>query len=204
MPTTYQLADDPVTAIVCAVMRQYHRDLVEVGLTCTVMMAWAAKDDHGEPLAPALKHHGWPVAAYIKINSLKDRVEGKSDCTIFLDADRWEELSEESQRALIGHELYHLVVRRDDEGNVMSDDVGRPKLKMRPHDYELTGFAEIARRYGNDALEVQQFRAVVGKHGQLLMWADDMAGKGASEALAESVEAAEEFKERVRKELVGK
>ena len=241
MPTTYQIVEsgDPVHAIVRAVMLQYHRDLVEVELTCTVMMAWAAKDDHGEPLAPALKHHGWPVAGYIKINNPKDRAEGKNDVTIFLDADQWEALSEESQRALIGHELYHLIVRRDKDDNVMSDDVGRPKLKMRPHDWELTGFEEIARRYGNDALEVQEFRAVVGQHGQLLMpWGDDMAGrpaqtadiklqlgdqefdlrndlhrkvlqagldvvkgKGASEALAESVAAAEDFKAKVAKEF---
>jgi hypothetical protein len=51
--------------------------------------------------------------------------------------------------------LFHIAVRRDRDGAIKSDDGGRPKLKLRKHDFEIGGFVEIAKRHGPESLEVQ-------------------------------------------------
>lgn len=63
MPTSYQTADPPVLGLVKAVLHQFHRELVEVELTVSVLMATPEKNEQGEITRPALKHHGWPAAA---------------------------------------------------------------------------------------------------------------------------------------------
>lgn len=171
MPTTYQTADQSVTSLVKAVLNQFHRELVEVKLTVNVLMATPEKDEHGEPVRPALKHHGWPAAAIVKINSLQDRVEGKDDVTIRIDADWWEAHNDAERRALLDHEMAHVIVKRDKDEQVVADDVGRPKLKMRPHDYEITSFHDVAKRHGTNSCEVQGAMVFAkSPTGQLLMW----------------------------------
>lgn len=169
MPTTYQIADEDTHKLAKAVLHQYHRELVEVELTYTVKMAHAEKDEHGKPISPALKHHGWPAAAVVRINKYEDRVEGKTDITINVDADWWEAHDDAQRRALLDHEIQHIEVARDKEGNVKSDDCGRPKLKNREHDYELSGFHAVIARHGENAAEVETARALaVSEGGQQL------------------------------------
>lgn len=50
-----------------------------------------------------------------------------------------------------------------------TDDVGRPKLKMRLHDWQMGGFREIAQRYGSDALEVVEARKFEEVYGDVTL-----------------------------------
>jgi hypothetical protein len=152
----------------------HYPDLVEAGVTVNALFAFT--DD---PERPAVKLHGYPCAAVIKINSAKDRLEGKSDATITIDGRAWaEEWSDDGRVALIEHELQHLIVarskptKRDPEARVLSDDAGRPKLKMRPHDFQIGGFVSIARRHGDESFERKTAAALRADFGPLL-WPDE-------------------------------
>ena len=100
--------------------------------------------------------------ATIKINSYRDRVEGKADVTITIDGHHWDELSDAELAAVLDHELTHLELVIEEDGSVSRDDIDRPKLRMRKHDFQIGGFNEVAKRHKADSLEVQAV-AKVGK-----------------------------------------
>lgn len=167
MATTYELADTDVISVLDRMMAKYHKDLTEVELRVCCLMAIPAKNDKGEPLAPAVKLNGYPCQAIIKIISYKDRVAGREDVEITIDADNWEKLSEAERDALIDHELTHIEVQRDDEGTVKADDCGRPKVKMRLHDHQHGWFDVVAKRHGDASAEVKQAKAFADEFGQV-------------------------------------
>ena len=166
MGAIYEKAGPEVMKVIKAVLRQHHRELAEVEVKVGVLMATAGKDEQGRPLAPAVKLHGVECAATVKVVSYKDRVAGKDDAEIIIDADKWAERSDPERVALVDHELNHLEVQRDEEGNPKSDDAGRPKLKSRPHDRDFGWFDIIAARHGAASYEVQQARTFADKEGQ--------------------------------------
>ncbi len=179
---TYTKADPPIQKRAAELLKSYHPDLAEAGVTVTVLMAHAPRNADGEPQGPAIKAPGgYPAAGKAKIVSQKDRVAGMADATVLLDGDRWDEFPERSQDALIDHELTHFELRRDDKGNVKLDDCCRPKLKYRTHDFELGGFGDICARWGDDALDVQAARQIADQWGQYLFpWmADAVDGEAA-------------------------
>ena len=130
---------------------KYHGDLRDAQVKVDVLRAWAKLDKNGDPVGPALTLHGYPCLAIVRVIPYKQRVKGSGDAEIVIDDERWDELSSEEQEALIDHELEHLVLRHKE------DDLGRPKLKLRHHDYRLEGFDAIIRRHGQAALEWQYY-----------------------------------------------
>jgi len=150
MATTYTTGDDKLYDLLDEVMRLYHPKLAEATVQVNCLFAWSDKDD-----VQALRKNGYPALALIKINSLQDRIEGKKDATLKLDGDHWKDLPDPQRRALLDHELSHLVVVEDADGKPKTDDIGRPKLKPRPHDVEIGLFADVVERHKNQALEAQ-------------------------------------------------
>ena len=59
----------------------------------------------------------------------------------------------DKQRALLDHEVAHLELVRDDAGKVKTDDAGRPRLRIRPHDYQTGGFWDVIERHKEAACE---------------------------------------------------
>lgn len=180
MPKTYTTADSEVTDLLEDVLDHYHADLVEAETTISVIMVHAARHpETGEPLAPALKVHGQPAAARVKVNGLAARVEGLSDATVTIDADRWQDLSHASRRALLDHEATHLVLIRDEDGNLKSDDAGRPLLKCQPDEIAFTGFTCVIERHGMAALEAQSIVTVYQAWRSLCLWDEEVGGEPA-------------------------
>jgi hypothetical protein len=163
---TYKICPPAVPAMGKKIIKQHYPGLAEAEVTILYLFAHAPKGEDGEPLGPALKHHGWPALAIVKVNPLKDRVAGLPDVTIQIDGDKWLDLPEPEQAALIDHELMHLEVRRGEGNEILSDDIGRPKLKIRPHDFEVCGFDEIVKRHGYHAPEAKAFSQVHQKWTQ--------------------------------------
>lgn len=144
-----------------AVTKQYQPHLVEAGVTVCLLQAHARVNERtGIPKGPALKLHGYPCMATIKINSENARIEGAADCTLVIDGDRFFDLEEAEQIATFDHELEHLIVAKDKYGQVKLDNCNRPKLKMKPHDIVIGGFNSIVDRHGINALESQQYRDI--------------------------------------------
>jgi hypothetical protein len=136
------------------VMSQYHRALVNAGATVFLKFAFKERDEEeDEPETSCLKVGGYPVAAKVKINSLDDRSEGKMDATITVDFVTWRELNNDRRKALLDHELSHLIPKYDGDGILQRDDLGRPKLQMRKHDIQLGIFLDVVDRHQQNAMD---------------------------------------------------
>lgn len=162
---TYRKADDESVELLRDVMVAYHPRLAEAGVRVEFLEAFAPRGKNGEPKGPALKHHGYPALAVVKPTSHKDRVAGEADAILSIDGDRWPELTDARKRALLDHELTHLelVVR---EGEIQLDDCHRPKLKTRPHDFEVGILDDVIRRHGADSFDADaliEFGARLGR-----------------------------------------
>lgn len=166
MPTIYERADVDIVNLVKGTMKKYHDALVKAEVKVCVMLATAAKDESGEVICPALKLHGVEAAAIATIIPYKQRAAGREDCEITIDADKWKRSTNDEREALIDHELMHFEIAIDDEGNIKSDDMGRPKIKTRHHDHDFGWFNSIAKRHGDASYEVKQAKAFADKEGQ--------------------------------------
>ena len=160
-----------VTDLLADTARRFHAPLVEAGVTVGLLAAWP---NEGEDCA--VKLHGYPCAAVVKVTPYRQRVQGIEDAVITVDGELWQVMKEAERVALLDHELQHLEVALDRDGRLKRDDWGRPKLKVRLHDWELGGFADVAVRHGAAAQEVRGFRdAHTRYHQAIFSWSDDAA-----------------------------
>jgi hypothetical protein len=171
---TFTKTSDDVPRIIDELIDDHYHDLHEV--TFGTLFAHApVNETTGEVMPPALKHHGLPAAATVRIVSLKDRAKGLPDVEILIDGDQWPKWSERRRHAVLDHELKHVEVRleeTDTGAEIVRDDLGRPKLRLLHHDVEFGAFADIAERWGDDSLDREQTRVAFDCYGQALMpWA---------------------------------
>lgn len=162
MGKTYDIAPPEVFDRLKRLLAKYHSELVEVTIRIDLLMASTDSED-----AHAVTHGGYPAYAVVRITNAKERAKDCGDAEIVIDRDEYESMSDAQRDALLDHELYHLQVVRNKLGNPKLDDHGRPKLKLRKHDYQVGHFIEIARRHGRASVEVQQATAFIREHGQL-------------------------------------
>lgn len=162
----YEKCPPEVSEVVSSMMEKFHGPLHEYGVTVDLLFAMPKTNENGDAEDCALKLHGYQCAAIVKINPYKARVQGHADAEIIIDKEHWEETSEAEHEALIDHELEHLELKLKD-GELVRDDLDRPKLRMRKHDHQFGWFDSVARRHGKASLEVQQFEAFRDEHGQL-------------------------------------
>lgn len=156
------------------VMADYRSDLIDAEVTVDILI------DH-DPL----KLHGYVCAAVIKATPYRQRVKGAKDLELTIDERQWKELGTDERRALIHHEFLHPEFVFDKEGQIRSDKIGRPCMKMKLHDVQIGWFLDIAQRHGAASFEVKQARQIREDHGQLLFdWTDDMAGQTEAEQTA--------------------
>lgn len=158
MPTTYEPAPHDVAAVVNARMASHHEDMRGVGVRVGVLMA-------ENPKGPAVKLHGAPCNATIRVVPHKDRVTKGYDAEMLIDRRNWDGFTPRQREALVAHELKHLMLvkKRDrDTGHmrIQFDGGGRPKLKTRPGDWDAgDGFAEIVAEFGEDAVEFHNIKS---------------------------------------------
>lgn len=151
-------------AILCQFPR--HKPVLDARVKVDYVFAHADLDDYGIAKNDAIRHRGQKALGLCHRIKLKERVMGRGDVEITLDGDWWDKAGEEERRALLDHELYHICVETDQNGKALTDDFSRPKITMRPHDYEFGWFAVIAECHGQAAVEVQQAQMMMDKAGQ--------------------------------------
>jgi hypothetical protein len=153
--TWYTKADEEVNATVEKVMKKYHPDLHAEGVSITVLIA---RSEEGPPL----KSRGNEILGSIRVTKLTERALGLGDALMMLNGEAMPAWNSGRLQAVIDHELTHLVVKTSKKtGAVERDDLDRPKLKMREHDYEFGWFAETAHRFGEDSFEFSQARELL-------------------------------------------
>lgn len=162
----YEKAPADVMQVVERMTERYHPQLRDAGVTITCLMAFPLTDENGDSKGPALKHQGYPAQAVVKIIGLKERTDGRADAEIVIDGDNWPLLSDEEKDALIDHELEHLELKTDKDGLLVRDDLERPKLVCRKHDFQAGWFDSIVRRHGRASPELRQFNDFQTVHYQ--------------------------------------
>jgi len=172
MGTTYERAPKAIEALVGTALEQFHPKLHKVGVTidCSV----ARRESKKEGYCHALKRNGYLIDAKIQITSLQDRARGIADAKLMIDAYEWDRMNDRRKLALVDHELEHLdlVPIRPTKKNGFAtgnrhDDLGRPSLRSRPHDWELTGFADVTQRHKQFSHEAAQFVEFQAHYSQL-------------------------------------
>lgn len=162
MPRVYTDLDRTDLDLFNEVMATYRPDLLSFDVRIKPVMV--KKVDKDGEVTPALKLAGAPVAGLARVTSLKQRFLGHPDGIVELDGAAWSNKPVETRRALIHHELHHFIVKMDPEAEndhaVLLDDVGRPKLTLRPDDWLMTGFYAIVEKHGEFAGEYQSVRYV--------------------------------------------
>lgn len=168
MSATYEKCPPEVQDLLQDMMKKHHPALAKAEALVLCLFADAGEDQTGEPL-PAVKVHGHPCAAKVKIVCLADRAAGMPDAVVTIDKRVWlSELSEKSRLALLDHELEHLMLKQE-EGDPVLDDLGRPTFEMRKHDWELSGFGSIIERHGEEAVEMMAIQSwSKAKSGQMV------------------------------------
>lgn len=143
-----------------------HKPLLDARVTTDYVFAYAELDEKtGEPIGDAIKHNGVKALGLCRKIPLKDRALGRADTEITLDGQWWESASDEDRRALLDHELHHIAVKTDKRG-LVRDDIGRPMVQLRKHDFEVGWFTVIASRHGAHSQEQQQAAKVMLDMGQ--------------------------------------
>ena len=138
MPT-YQKCPKAVGELVEVLLNKFdtHRPLVATDIKIDLVFAYADEDEKGRLLNDALSKDGIKALGITRNVSLKHRALGHGDAEIALDANWWGSATAEEQAALLDHELHHIAVKSDKQGNVRYDDLGRPIIKLRKHDVEV-------------------------------------------------------------------
>jgi len=135
------------------ITRQFHHELADNGARVSITFVRAFdKDD--EPQT-SLKFAGASAYAIVKLISQERKLRIPFDAEIKVDGFLWDELTERSKDALFDHELSHIKVVTDAHGAPLMDDQNHVKLKLVPDDIVLTGFFNVIRHFGTDALEHQ-------------------------------------------------
>jgi hypothetical protein len=148
----YSKAPDEVTERAAHLVKLFHTPLRDAGLRVDLISV--TSDD---PDSPALTHQGYPAAAVVRAVDSKGRTMGRGDAEIVIDEAHYLTMTDAQKDALIDHELYHIELKVSNKtGRVKLDEHGRPKLRMRKHDFQAGWFHEIAQRHGAASLECQQ------------------------------------------------
>ncbi len=151
----YSIANEEVNLTIQEVMKENHGDLHAEGVTITALIA---RSEEG----PALKVGGREALGCIRVTKLTERTLGLGDALMILDGESMVAWSSKRLQAVIDHELRHLMLAKNKKtGHIQRDDEGRPKLRIRPHDFEFGWFARTAELYGEESYEVSQAREIV-------------------------------------------
>lgn len=168
--STFQKAPTEVRKMASEILAEFdsHKPLLDSKVIVDYVFAYGERDDDGNRVGDALTKNGIRAFGITRKMPLKDRVMGRGDAEISLDADWWNETAnEEMQRALLDHELHHIALKVK-KGQLCYDAHGRPELKLRKHDVEVGWFSVIAARHGKHSIEQMQAKVIVDMFGQYL------------------------------------
>lgn len=164
----FQRCPKEVNALAAEILCEFetHQPLLDARVNIDYVFAFADVDETtGQPTGNALSHNGCKALGICRKIALKDRALGRADAEISLDGDWWNEANEKERRALLDHELHHIMVKMDKRG-LVRDDLGRPVIVLRKHDYEFGWFKCIAARHEDRSMERMQATQMMSDAGQ--------------------------------------
>lgn len=159
--------DKTVLKLATTLMQQFHTDLIDAGVKIDFLFAYPRYDEKDQPIGDAIKHQGVKALGLAKKLGASDRAKGTGDAEIRIDWEWWKEVGEQEQRALLDHELHHLSICKNKAGVIKTDDLGRPVIRLRKHDYQIGWFNVIAERHGVHSQERKQAQTMFENSGQI-------------------------------------
>lgn len=171
MARTYIPAKRETIDFVHNVLTAEYPSIAQMQPSLQIGVLFAETDKPGKP---ALTKGGLPITAQIRVVSEEGRAAGGPDVLLVIDSDRWTYQSNEERYSLIHHELHHLIpvnlLPALDGGSCCEiDSLGRPKIKIRKHDFEIGGFNLIVERYGDSSAEWKAVKQVYTEYHQTLL-----------------------------------
>ena len=166
MPSRYERAEQAIQLQAHDLLMEHHPDLHAAGVTIEVIFGYASRNADDEQVGHAYKVRQRPVSSTSAKTKLIDRVLGASDIRIELDGDQWESLHVDQQAAIIDRELKSFAVAKDAEDGLILDSHGRPKLKRRLPDFEVSIYTEIAKRHREASVECISMAQIYQQAGQ--------------------------------------
>lgn len=166
--TTYTKCPTEINEMALEILCKFesHKPLLDAKVKIDFIFAEPELDARtGIPKSDALKHNGCRALGICRKVSLKERAIGRGDAEITLDGYWWTSASPEEQAALLDHELHHISLKTQYDKPV-TDDLGRPVIILRPHDFEVGWFSIIAERNGMASQEQKQAHTAMSKMGQ--------------------------------------
>lgn len=153
--STFQKADQETMDLAAEVLCAFatHKPLLDAKVKIDLVFAYGSRTESGMLTSHALTHRGVRALGLASKLKLKDRAMGRGDAEVALDHDWWEEASDLQRRALLDHELHHVSVKTDKLGRFQYDDLRRPVLVLRRHDFEFGWFRIVAERHGPFSIE---------------------------------------------------
>jgi len=171
MPTTYKRCDQSVSDLASEILCRFetHKPLLDAKVRIDLVFAMPDLDEDGHPINDALKKNGVRALGICRKLGLKDRALGRGDVEISLDHYWWTQTADElMQKALLDHELHHIAVVVAKTSHLpRCEEDGRPKIRLRKHDFEFGWFTIIAARHGEHSQERIQAREIFERAGQL-------------------------------------
>lgn len=149
-PPSYERIDrktDPleVYAVLDNVLDEYRKDLEEH--KCRIALAWRY----------GLKRNkdGQIVLGKCKKVSELDKLYADFDFVVILNTEAWKTLSEPQRKALVHHEVCHIAISTDQNGNTKKDTRGRTAFRVKKHDIEE--FGDVVAVHGCYKRDLAQF-----------------------------------------------
>ena len=162
MPTFFDVPDESTVSILEDVMNEYHTELVNAKVNVGIIICRKeTKEGFSLEAFP-------PALARVRPTPRKQRLYCEHDAIIEICHLRWENSSTATKKAIIDHELTHLQVR-EKNGEAIIDDLGRPLLRMRKDEIDLTAFPEVISRHGINAIEWQSISNAYQRAGASLL-----------------------------------
>lgn len=147
--------DQSIVEFASTVAYSHHPMLIDAGVTIEYL--------EGDEVAL----NGYPCAATVQIMNEANRAAGCADARITIDKDFWESATEDERRSLISHEMTHIMPilsKPSKDGTCPDkykrDNLGRPKLKMRKHDYNCSGFWSNVEKFQENSVDLQNIIAI--------------------------------------------
>jgi len=171
MGRTCSEANKTSTDLLTHTMEKQHQWLLDEQVRVRFLMVDPPRDKSNMPTAPALQLAGHSCAGKIKLCNARERIlSGGIDVVLEVDAPAWKNFDKKRREALLDHELTHVEPKRDAAGATLHDETGRALLFLKPDDYLVTGFYEVALRHEEMSLEVVSLGRLLvqGEIGQLV------------------------------------
>lgn len=150
-PPSYERIDrkaDPleVYKLLDTVLEEYRQDDLEES-KCRIALAWRY----------GLKRNkdGQLVLGKCKKVSELDKLYAEFDFVIILNSEAWKTLNDGQRKALVHHEVCHIAISTDQNGNTKKDSRGRTAFRIKKHDIEE--FGDVVAVHGCYKRDLAQF-----------------------------------------------